>query len=351
MRRPRIETLEKRQMFAADNLSDVVAAYVLGNCPNWFMDSNSPPIVGELHNKLAGEPAANVDGIDAEIGAPASLGKMHLEDISLGITESVDAGMPITAGTILGYSWSVSQTGLTAPTAGELDAHPNLAHTERIGALGFSWGISQTGTMVFGPRTNDTYHVTDIADGTSNTMMFATKAGGEVVAGLLANDTGGTQGIIAILIGLRVDPSDQGGKNASLTFADRSADSIDGDAPGGAALVGSDEFFERLSDTMLDGDALVASTYGRGVTSLYDILISSIRGGNAAAQITHDVEFEKWADASQFDRGQQASSFYDLLISSYRQQAAGNPAGAPGRTIVEVNSILHEDNEFSFPRM
>ncbi len=58
--------------------------------------------------------------------------------------------------------------------------------------------------------------------------------------------------------------------------------------------------------------------------------------GNTAAganggqsQVTHDLEFEKWANASRFDRGYLPPALEDVLVSS----------------------ILHEDNEFSFPRM
>ncbi len=116
-------------------------------------------------------------------------------------------------------------------------------------------------------------------------------------------------GIIAVLIGLAADPSDPRGNVAgAAALADGSVRRV------AASLLASDEYFSRFSDTTIDDESLVATTFGRGL---------------APSKITHDAEFEKWADASAFDQGSSPSAFYDLLISS----------------------ILHEENEFSFPRM
>jgi hypothetical protein len=101
-----------------------------------------------------------------------------------------------------------------------------------------------------------------------------------------------TNGIIAVLIGLMQDVTD-GTSNTMMLTADPS------DASGNtasSAILASEEFFSRFANTTFDD----------------------------TAQVTHDEEFEGWANASRFDRGYLP------------------PVG---------NSILHEENEFSFPRM
>jgi hypothetical protein len=213
--------------------------------------------------------------------------------------------------------------------------------------------------------------LTDVSDGTSNTMMFATRAGGEVISDLLVHQPAGPQGIIAILIGLRADPSVAGGHKAAEraapldiwehayglqnvpatkgiligllvpegvaapTDSSTPAPVVDPSNPNVVYLVGSNRFM--TTNTTLADEAIVATTHGRGAR---------------ASQITHDVEFEKWAGASQYDRAQASSIFYDLLASSYRERAdARTQSDSAGRPFVDVNSILHEDNEFHFPRV
>jgi hypothetical protein len=200
------------------------------------------------------------------------------------------------------------------------------AGAANIEVLSFHWGVTQTFMLPYVEQDNlytiriiTTNHdpdkmLTDVSDGTSNTMMLATKAGGEVVSNFLIHEPAGPQGIIAILIGLAADPSGAGGREAA----------------------GSSNRY-MTTNTTLDDQKLVATTYGRGTL---------------ASQITHDVEFEKWADASQFKPDPTSSRFYDLLISSYLERTPDSQAGnGNGRAFVDANSILHEDNEFYFPRM
>jgi hypothetical protein len=136
----------------------------------------------------------------------------------------------------------------------------------------------------------------------------------------------GTNGIIAILIGLAADPSDPTGDTASglsIGLDDVSPRFIGTDVTGTAdlgnalpaspefrsnrmaMLLGSDEYFAKFSNTTLDDEALVATTYGRGLE---------------AANLTHDVVFENWARGSQFDRGYlpPGIKMSDLLVSSIR---------------------------------
>jgi hypothetical protein len=61
----------------------------------------------------------------------------------------------------------------------------------------------------------------------------------------------------------------------------------------------------------------------------YSIQDGRATNGGRASQVTHDAEFEMWANARNFDRGYLSPALEDVLVSS----------------------ILHEDNEFSFPRM
>jgi hypothetical protein len=197
-----------------------------------------------------------------------------------------------------------------------------------------------------------------------------------------------SNGIIAILIGLTADPSDPSGNAvhaASFLFEDGSVRLVGMEVGGTANLLASDEFFSRLAGARLDEESLMATTYGRGA---------------AASQLTHDIEFESWANGpgrtaffqqveweylragknespdwapgylqielentmiSGFrddDAGQPAGYFADLLISSFRD-AGRDDQIEPGTRVVgsdhawgnQVNSILHEDNEFYFPRM
>jgi hypothetical protein len=266
------------------------------------------------------------------------------------------------------------------------------------------------------------YKMTDITDGTSNTMMVATKAGGEVVSDLLVHESAVPQGIIAILIGLAADRSGTGVHGAARSAApldiwehaslDRAGPATNGiiavliglavdpesaregtnnfalldiwehaygfqnvpvtkgiligllvpEAVGGpidsSTLapvvdpadpkvlygVGSNGFLE--TNTTLAGQPLLATTYGRGAF---------------ASQITHDVEFEQWASASPVGRGYLSVDLTDVLVSFIRESHANDRIGpADGGTQVvgtdhawgsHIESILHEDNEFYFPRM
>jgi len=276
MYRARIETLEKRQMFAADNLSDVVAAYVLGNCPNWFMDPNPPPVFGELHNKLAGDSA---DTINLQL--------------ALSRTETVGKDESITVG-----------AAMEAPSQNFL-------------SLNFE------------------KYKTNFTDGTSNTMMFASKSAESEHMAQLFQHGPQANGIIAILIGLAADPSDSSGSThavANFALSDGSARFGGSDVSGTLSLVGSDEYFSRFANTILDDQALVATTYGRGL----------------ASRITHDIEFENWASVSRFERGTMSLELENILISSVR----GGSSHADGiNQVVGPDRILHEDNEFYFPRM
>jgi hypothetical protein len=318
-RAKRIEMLEKRKMFS---VTDLILDPFNAATEAATAADESPAVV---FNKY----------YDAE--SPSILGKMHLEDISLGFTQGRDVNT-------LGWSWGVTQTATLfaggadsgaplAVIAGGQEGEEVVLGAESVLPMDvFSLNLSRKTEHTIGPQAGDatvvqgvilpyveqdnlykTYIVTnnhdpdsmltDISDGTSNTMMVATKAGGEVVSNLLVHEPDGTQEIIAVLIGLAAEPSGSYGSEVSSRAA-----AID--------------IWEHAS---MD-QSLVATTFGRG---------------SAASQITHDMEFEKWAEASQFERAQTSSTFYDLLISSYLERTPGNHA----------NSILHEDNEFYFPRM
>jgi hypothetical protein len=171
-------------------------------------------------------------------------------------------------------------------------------------------------------------------------------------------------GIIAVLIGLAVDPTDPIGSTYTLepawapargnfALADGSVHFIG--ASGTTPILSSDEFFARFAGTTLDDEALVTTTYDRGVTSFYDLLISSVRGG-AAAQITHDAEFESWANKSRFGRGYLEIDLTDVIISSVRSgssapEVANQLVGTDHAWGTHIQSIMHEDNEFYFPRV
>jgi hypothetical protein len=112
-----------------------------------------------------------------------------------------------------------------------------------------------------------------------------------------------TNGIIAVLIGLMQDVTD-GTSNTMMLTVDPSDSSgntfirVDTTNMRGltTSLTASEEYFARFANTTFDD----------------------------AAKVTHDREFEDWANTPRFDRE---------YLPPY------------------VNSILHEDNEFSFPRM
>jgi prepilin-type processing-associated H-X9-DG protein len=131
-------------------------------------------------------------------------------------------------------------------------------------------------------------------------------------------------GIIAILIGLTADPTDPTGNTAlgaNFAMADGSVHFIGSDGTGveqldtlKSALLASDEFFARFSNTTFDDEASPA------VWSSWD-------GGRS--RVTHDLDFEELGIVSQFDRGYLPPALKGLLVSS----------------------ILHEENEFAIPRM
>jgi hypothetical protein len=172
----------------------------------------------------------------------------------------------------------------------------------------------------------------EFVDGTSNTMMFSEVAAPISVdlLGALANrasmelsvisvdvwehaSSGNrpeANGIIAILIGLAADPHEPSGDTSGVYFG-LAEGSVRHTA---VSLLASGEYFARFSDTAIDDAGLVATTFGRGI---------------APRSLTHDAAFEKWADATASGHESSQAAFYDLLISS----------------------ILHEDNDFSFPRM
>ncbi|MEX2140369.1 MAG: hypothetical protein WD894_13985 [Pirellulales bacterium] len=163
-------------------------------------------------------------------------------------------------------------------------------------------------------RPVDAATLASITDGSSNTLMFGESVPpvdldllgalvdtSPIELSVVSLDTWehassfqaepATNGIIAVLIGLAADPSDPSG-NTVAAAGFRSA-----------LLLGSDEYFARFSNTTLDDEALVATTYGRGIVP---------------ANVTHDVEFEDWARVSRFDRGYlpPAIKLSDLLVSS-----------------------------------
>ncbi len=124
-----------------------------------------------------------------------------------------------------------------------------------------------------------------------------------------------TNGIIAVLIGLRQDVTDGTSNTMMLTVdpSDASGNTLlrvdTTNARGlAASLLASDEFFARFAGTTF-GDEAAAVVAGRS---------------GKVAQVTHDREFDNWTHVKGFDRGYL-------------------PPGS--------NSILHEENEFSFPRM
>lgn len=435
MRRARIETLEKRKMFSVTDL---------------ILDPFNAEVVSTA---APGDSAAIVDYLDEDdFGTPRGLGKMHLEDISLGVTlnftakgdlwqwlsrtATVDAAISDLNGSDLpgAQFTAISELDGNANIVGDFNGDATAAESfslnftaieviarqpETAGDYRFStsrdmYDVYQLATDgVIGPQAGDATvvqgvilpyieqdnlykayiitnnndpdsMVTDITDGSSNTMMFATRAGGEVVSDFLVNEAGGTRGIIAILIGLAADPSGTDGHKGSSAAApldtwehasmDRQGPATNGiiavligltvdpsDPSGHTAavaqpLANANEFFSRFSNTTLDDEALVATTYGRGVTSFYDLLISSVRGG-AAAQITHDVEFEKWASAPPQAHGYLEIDLEVIMISSLRSERA-NSAEVVNQVVgtdhawgSHTRGILHEDNEFYFPRV
>jgi len=81
-----------------------------------------------------------------------------------------------------------------------------------------------------------------------------------------------------------------------------------------ASLLASAEYFSRFANTTFDDEAALSVLLGNG---------------DGTFRVTHDAEFEKLASESRSDRSQYVVRMEDVLISG----------------------ILHEDNEFSFPRM
>ncbi len=242
-RRIRIETLERRQMYAAhpfmdytdddavsvaagDVNGDGVAEIVVASNAAASVKSPRDAATGQAHG-LVGD--FNNDGRDdvAELfGSHPDLNRAGFYDL---LVSSVMSGIDV---------WE----------------HASVQHgPEANGIIAVLIGLVQA------------------TDGTSNTMMLA------------------------------VDPSDASG-NTFIRVDTRNMKAM------AASLLASDEFFSRFAGTTFDDEAaaVVAGRSGK------------------VAQVTHDREFENWASVKGFDRGYLP------------------PAG---------NSILHEENEFSFPRM
>ena len=227
----------------------------------------------------SGESAAIVDYLDPdEIGTSHALGKMHLEDISLGFT-----------------------------AVGKLEVMLPFIEQDNLDKI------------------------TNFSDGSSNTIMFAeVSSGRQVSRGLHIELAGGTSnGIIAVLIGLAVDPADP-------SDHDSSAASLD---------TWEHASMDRHGPT---NNGIIAILIG--------LAADPADPSDRASQIAHDLEFEKWASTSKFDRGQESSSFYDLLISSYLKRTQDHLTArtlsiASDGAFINIQSILHEDNEFAIPRM
>ena len=204
MVRTRFEVLEKRQMFAASSLSDAVEAYVLMNCPNDVMARPEEVIPAEA---IAGD--FNNDGTD---------------DL---------AGVKTHRAMLLPY---VEQDNVYKAQAS--DAPPG-----RCAAV----------------------LVADIADGTSNTIMFSgansdDRAGERSFVDIWEHafaDRAGANanGIIAILIGLTADPAGPSGdapRGANALFGDGSVRFLSLETSEMVdlqkVLTASDEYFALLSN-------------------------------------------------------------------------------------------------------
>jgi hypothetical protein len=280
MVRARFEALEKRQMFAASSPSDAAEAYVLMNCPNDFMARAEEVVVEGESASAVGRPAARIDvnhtdGSDLRLTTARDFSGDDAFDLAS------FTGRP---GYLLPY---IEQDNLYKAQA--VDDSP----------------VGCAAAMVAG-----------ITDGTFNTMMLHEASGDSDARSRSSVDVWEHafvsrmgphhDGIIAVLIGLAVDPSDPSGNTAYGVHAlveDGSVhflrvDAADwaelqsvldlSDETATALLPASDEYFAQFANATIVGDAAASVITGNG---------------NGLLAATHDAEFEDWARVSRFDRG------------------------------------------------
>jgi hypothetical protein len=317
-RRFNIETLERRQMYAAqpfmdytddvavsvaagdvngDGAADVVRAVNSIKSPRDVATGQAAGLVGDFNNDGRDDVAEFFPGAvyatrsGGEI-IPSEYFSLNFQTIDVEFKANELNGDDL-------VGWNASAAGFmshTRPHADGVLIGMLLPYMEQdnIYNVGDSLGVDvwEHANLQGGPQTNGIIAVLiglvqPETEGNSDTSALERKPA--------------ANGIIAVLIGLMQDVTD-GTSNTMMLAVDPS------DASGStmsSAILASDEFFSRFANTTFDDEAV------------------AVRMGKVS-QITHDPEFENWARVSRFDRGYLP------------------PVG---------NSILHEENEFSFPRM
>jgi prepilin-type processing-associated H-X9-DG protein len=221
-RRPQFESLEKRVMFHGATLADLNPAVV--ETPDLLAGrtesvGNDETVTIAAHSIRVATGDVNGDGLDLVSTENGGIWRAAVAKILAEWPRADRVAHPTRSGIMGDFNDDGVVDGadyvtLKSHLAAQINQNIHVENDE----------TPLVGLLLPYIEQDNVYKLASIADGTSNTVVFATMSAADS-EDRLANKTEPGQGIIAILIGLATDPSDPSGNTASganFVFADGS---------------------------------------------------------------------------------------------------------------------------------